>query len=261
MLVRAKGPGGVPCPDATAGPRSAGSSTGSDHRESAAAPGSPAGRANRYRERVIDATLECLGELGLAATTVDDIARRAGCSRATVYRVFPGGRDAVLAAVVETEAARCMADVAVRMGAATTAQDVVIEGVVGACRWIAGNQALAKIMADEPGVVASWLAFEREGRLLGHAARWAVPFLRRWLAGRDALRVAEWAARLVFVYGLYGPATHDPTDEVWVRHLVGTFVTPGIEMLRGTGDLTPIVPGPAQAARASDQNDQNDQSG
>ena len=71
-------------------------------------PGSP--RSTRpphpNRERVIDATLRCLARHGTIKTTVDDIAREASVSRATVYRTFPGGRDELLAAVVDTEVAR-----------------------------------------------------------------------------------------------------------------------------------------------------------
>ena len=48
----------------------------------------------------------CLAHQGTAKTTVDDIAREAGISRATVYRVFPGGKGEILAAVVDTEMAR-----------------------------------------------------------------------------------------------------------------------------------------------------------
>ena len=41
----------------------------------------------------IDAALRCIARWGVAKTTLDDVAREAGCSRATVYRVFPGGKD------------------------------------------------------------------------------------------------------------------------------------------------------------------------
>ena len=36
--------------------------------------------------RIRHAALVCVGRFGLAKTTVDDIAREAGCSRATLYR-------------------------------------------------------------------------------------------------------------------------------------------------------------------------------
>src|SRR5262245_45253316 len=45
-------------------------------------------------DRILAATLRCLGKWGTVKTTLDDIAREAGCSRATVYRTFPGGKDA-----------------------------------------------------------------------------------------------------------------------------------------------------------------------
>ena len=55
-------------------------------------------RTSPHRVRIIDGTLICLARHGTMKTTVDDIARRSGVSRATVYRVFPGGRDEILGA-------------------------------------------------------------------------------------------------------------------------------------------------------------------
>ena len=55
---------------------------------------------------------------GVTKTTLDDVAREAGCSRATVYRTFPGGKEEVVAAVVDTEVARLFSAIAVAMGAA-----------------------------------------------------------------------------------------------------------------------------------------------
>jgi AcrR family transcriptional regulator len=54
------------------------------------------------RVRIVDGALRCLARQGVAKSTVDDIARQAGLSRATVYRTFPRGKDDILAAVVET---------------------------------------------------------------------------------------------------------------------------------------------------------------
>src|SRR6185437_2489660 len=70
------------------------------------------------RVRIVDAALRCLARQGVAKTTADDIAREAGLSRATLYRAFPGGKDGVLHAVVETETARLFSELAVAMGEA-----------------------------------------------------------------------------------------------------------------------------------------------
>ena len=58
------------------------------------------------RERLLQATYDCVARWGLAKTTVEDAAREAGVSRATVYRYFPGGRDELISAVVGWEFAR-----------------------------------------------------------------------------------------------------------------------------------------------------------
>ena len=40
--------------------------------------------------RLLDATVACIARVGVSKTTLDDVAREAGCSRATLYRYFPG---------------------------------------------------------------------------------------------------------------------------------------------------------------------------
>src|SRR3954471_14382319 len=52
------------------------------------------------RDRILEATCACVARYGLAKTTVEDAAREAGLSRATVYRYFPGGKDQLIAEVI-----------------------------------------------------------------------------------------------------------------------------------------------------------------
>ncbi|MFZ9889412.1 MAG: TetR/AcrR family transcriptional regulator, partial [Myxococcota bacterium] len=53
----------------------------------------------RDETRVLDATRACIDELGLARVTVEDIVARSGLSRATIYRLFPGGREVLFEAM------------------------------------------------------------------------------------------------------------------------------------------------------------------
>ncbi|WP_313024429.1 TetR/AcrR family transcriptional regulator [Pseudomonas lopnurensis] len=53
-------------------------------------------------QRVIDAALRCLDQLGLDKTTVDDIARESNISRATLYRRF-GNKEAIFAAALQQQ--------------------------------------------------------------------------------------------------------------------------------------------------------------
>ena len=118
------------------------------------------------RVRIVDGALRCLARQGVAKTTVDDIAREAGLSRATLYRTFPGGRDAVLGAVVETEAARLTSALAVVMGEAKDLEDVLVAGMVEAARRLRTHAALAYVLTHEPGVILPHLTFAELDRIL-----------------------------------------------------------------------------------------------
>ena len=61
-------------------------------------------------DRAVRATLACVARHGLAKTTFDDVAREAGCARATLYRYFGGKRQLVRITLVR-EAARLAASI------------------------------------------------------------------------------------------------------------------------------------------------------
>jgi AcrR family transcriptional regulator len=188
------------------------------------------------RVRVVDATLACLATQGLAKTTLDDIAGWAGLSRATVYRVFPGGREAVLAAVVETEVARLCSELAVAMGEAGDLQEALVAGIVCAAGRLSQHRAVRSLLEHEPGVLLPHMAFEKMDRVLQVASSFAAPFLARWLEPEQAARAAEWAARITFSYLSKEPAPFDVTDRVDVERLVGRFVLPGVLALRASSE-------------------------
>ena len=50
-------------------------------------------------QRVLDAAKSCCERWGLAKVTIEDIANEAGVSRATLYRMFPGGKDVLYEAL------------------------------------------------------------------------------------------------------------------------------------------------------------------
>ena len=49
--------------------------------------------------RVLDAARRCVDRWGLGKLTIDDVATEAGVSRATLYRLFPGGMDVLFDAL------------------------------------------------------------------------------------------------------------------------------------------------------------------
>jgi AcrR family transcriptional regulator len=194
------------------------------------------------RVRIVDAALACLARQGLGKTTVDDIAREAGFSRATLYRTFPGGKDAVVAAVVETEVARLFSSLAVVMGEATDLEDVLVSGMVESARRLSGHGALAYLLIHEPDVILPRLIFAEMDRILFTAGDFAAPFFARWLSPDEASRAAEWAVRIVLAY-LADPAPGtDLSDPEDTRALVRAFVLPGILALRSAPTTSASTP-------------------
>ena len=191
-------------------------------------PRQPDSRPVAQEARVIEAALRCIGRWGTAKTTIDDIAREAGCSRATIYRLFAGGKDAVLSAVATAEVARFFAGVAERIEPAETMEDVLVAGISEAGRRIQDHAALQFLLANEPETIVPRLAFREAELLLARASAFGAPYLCRWLQLADALRAAEWAARIVLSFGSCPTSEVNLADEASVRRLVTTFILPGL---------------------------------
>ena len=185
------------------------------------------------RIRIVDAALLCVASRGLRATTVDEVAHAAGLSRATLYRVIPGGRDGIIQAMVETEIARFFSALAVSMGSAADLEGVLVAGMTTSARWLSNSEALAAVLHSEPWVVLRHLSFGEMERALEVAAGFTSPFFARWLDPDQALRAADWSVRIVVSYLLDPGGDVDLTDDDSVRRLVRSYVMPGIEALRG----------------------------
>ncbi len=194
--------------------------------------GSPQrGDAASKRVAIVDAALACVAARGLKATTVDDVARAAGMSRATLYRTLPGGRDDVIRAMAETELARFFSALAVAMGGAEDLEAALVAGITTTARWVQDSAAIQTMLEIEPDELLKNLSFGEMDQALAVAAGFSAPFYGRWLEHEQSLRAAEWATRIVLSYLLDEDEMIDLTDEDDVHGLVGRFVLPGIEAL------------------------------
>ena len=178
--------------------------------------------------RVVEATLRCITRWGVAKTSLDDVARQAGVSRATVYRLFPGGRDGLLEVVASSEIARFFGAVASRLAAADDLEELLVAGITEAGRRILDHEALQYLLAHEPEVVVPKLAFRELDAVLRTAADFAAPHLERWLPADEARRAAEWVTRLVLSYASTPADDVSIGDEASVRRLVRAYVLPGL---------------------------------
>ncbi|HUF32282.1 MAG TPA: TetR family transcriptional regulator [Acidimicrobiales bacterium] len=178
--------------------------------------------------RVIEAALACVARWGVTKTSLDDIARQAGVSRATVYRLSPGGKASLLRAVVAHELGVLTREVTEALAAADTLEDRLVAGIHVASRAIAGHAALQLVLAHEPELVLPHVAFDRFDDVLAAAAALVGPHLVPFVGTETALRTGEWVARLVLSYSLAPSPAYDLTVEDDARRFTRTFLLPGL---------------------------------
>lgn len=178
--------------------------------------------------RIRAATLACVARFGATKTTLDDIARESGVSRATIYRVFPGGRDTLFEAVLAAEVRRFFAGLADNLEDCDELEDLLVTGLGGAMRFLLGHEALRTVVTLEPALLLPQLAFHRLEGVLTLATAFATPYLERHVSHHaDAVSGAEHLVRIVLSYALHPDDSFDPYDDSSVRAFVRTHILPG----------------------------------
>jgi AcrR family transcriptional regulator len=183
------------------------------------------------RERVVAATLRCLAAQGLRHTTVDDVANEAGISRATLYRAFPGGRDTIVAAVLDAELEHLATTIERAVAAASDLRGALVSTINAAAVWLTANEAIATLMFDEPAVLLTHLEFEQMDRTLAVAGSRLAALLGHHLDPGTSGRVGEWVTRLVVSYLLFPSDEIDLCDPAGAGILVDRHVLPALVAL------------------------------
>lgn len=206
-------------------------------------------RAVDSRLRVLDAAVQCVSRFGVSKTTVEDVAQEARLGRATLYRLFPAGREEILNRMVSREIALLFTRLAARLSGIDDYEERIVVAMTGAAAELAAHGALAVVLEHEPEIVLPHVSFAELDSLLDVAASFFAPYLDGLLEPEDARRAGEWITRLVLSYtacpdGRSHPAgTADggrtrpfaihlePLPEARVRAIVRNFVMPGIRAM------------------------------
>jgi AcrR family transcriptional regulator len=184
------------------------------------------------RDRLLAATYRCVARFGLGKTTVDDVVKESGVSRATVYRQFPGGRDELLLETVGWELGNYFTELGDHVRDARDLESLLGRGLMYAHRSVQEHVVLRKILDTEPERLLPLLTTEAT-RSLPFIADFLQPYLRREAeAGRlrpgvDLDRAAEYLARSIL--SLIGSSGRwDLADPDQVRDLVRVELLGGI---------------------------------
>lgn len=179
------------------------------------------------RDRIIAATLVSLARYGVAKTTLEDVAKEAGCARATVYRYF-GGKQQLLGAVIIHESQRVLAaiDASARPGLAL--EDALVAMATTAAHELLEHDALQFVLAHEPELILPFVTFDGSDRFLASTGAALAPTFARFLPAADANRAATWSTRIFLAHLGADDSPVDLTDPRDVRALIHDFVAPAL---------------------------------
>jgi AcrR family transcriptional regulator len=124
---------------------------------------------------VLAAARDVAVDLGVRRLTIDEVVRRSGVSRMTVYRRF-AGRDELVVAVIRRELEVAAARVAAAVGDTTGAEDRFCGAFAAAVEVVGGNALLTRLLELEPETLLPYLTTTGQPFVAG-----ALAFLRPYL--------------------------------------------------------------------------------
>ena len=178
---------------------------------------------------VLDATVACVERLGFQKVTMDHICAEANVSRATVYRMFPGGRDVLFEAVRVRSLADFFTVLRAHVEGATSLDEVLVRCVTVAYAELMADQQLATMLATEPGETLGDLTVNGVSRIVRVAAEFMSPLLHSFVPQQQAEEIVEIMCRLVISAFLSPSPLLDFSDEAVVRRLVHTYLNTPVE--------------------------------
>jgi AcrR family transcriptional regulator len=150
-------------------------------------------------DRILDAALQEMLEFGIRRFSVEDVARRAGINRITVYRRF-SGKDLLVRSVILRETRRLFERISDAVTGLASPGEQLAEGFAVGLVLARGHALLKRVLATEPEMVAS-LVLTHGGSVIALASSYLSGYIRRAQspldpAPLDADVVAELAVRM-----------------------------------------------------------------
>jgi len=185
--------------------------------------------------RILGAALAQFELFGIRRTTMEDVARRSGLGRATLYRRF-ANKDLLVDAIVHTEVLRYLEGNALARARGLTFEDRIAEGTAFTVQFLRHHALLNKLMDTEPETILP--SFTVDGAaIIGLAREQSAAMMRTELYGDTnpsptqelhLQTVAELHTRLTlsFILTQHSSINLDTPDDA--RRFARTYIAPMI---------------------------------
>ncbi len=181
------------------------------------------------RERIMLAAVRQCEEFGLRRTTMDDVARRARLSRATLYRHFES-KDALVQAVILAEAERFFDRLDVALDGLERTDERLVEGFAFALQYVRRHALLHKLLRTEPEALLPYLLGDTRLIPIASAAVAARVPGDAPIDATTARSEAELIVRLVLSLALSPESELGIEDAEGARRLARRYLVPGLHL-------------------------------
>ena len=175
---------------------------------------------------IFSAVDSCVTQWGWDKVTMDDICATAGVSRATVYRLFPGGRDVLFEAVRLGKLEDFFTAMRANVEGSESLEELLVRCIVVASSELQHDEHLAMMLATVPGETLGDLTVSGVGRIVRVATAFITPLTDEFIPADEAAHIVDVMCRLVISYYLSPSPMLDFSNEDATRAFVRTFLLP-----------------------------------
>lgn len=176
-------------------------------------------------DRVLDALHQAVEKWGLDKVTIDDVAHLSGVSRATIYRMFPGGRDVLFEALRVRNLNEFFTGLRAAVDHSDSLIDLVVDIAVYATNELRGDEQLVAMLANEEATAIRSLTVDGLPRIINVASSYLRPLFDDHLPRDASQPFVDLLARLVISHFL-APSSHvDLGDAESARQFLSPLVT------------------------------------
>jgi AcrR family transcriptional regulator len=198
----------------------------------------PAPGEDAVADRIAAAALEQFAEFGIRRSTMEDIARRAGVSKMTVFRRFTS-KQGLVEDVIARELRGALEEIDRRWGAGSTIEERLVEGFGFALSFVRGHPLFDKLLRAEPDMLLPLLTVDGAPVLALYRTLIAERLQAEIDAGRAAPANLDQAAEVIARLGISLVLTREGAitldDRSTIQALVRDTLLPMLRLPDSTG--------------------------